>query len=55
MQSFLNDKENEVPSIALDFKKKAKSKPNSERTNSSSSLLKAQNAKLVSSNTLSLL
>ena len=55
MQGFLNDKENEIPSITLDFKKKVKSKPNSERTNSSSSLLRAQNAKMICSSTLNLL
>lgn len=55
MQGLLNDKENEVPAISLDFKKKPKTKPNSERTNSNSSLLKAQNPKLINSNTISLL
>jgi hypothetical protein len=55
MQGFISDKENTIPAIALDFKKKDKSKPNSERNISNPSLLKTQNGKMVSSNTISLL
>ena len=55
MQGFLSEKENTFSTVALDFKKKDKSKPSSQRNTSNSSLIKTQNGKMVSANTISLL